>query len=672
MLLASPPRSRHAPYNRISCTPRSPHSDKSGRSSARSSASVPTLTTSRSSEWLAAYNEAWEDGTGLDINPLTEQHVDYYYVPDKDVQLQSLDQPLTAPTTTQLSPRQRCLTDAFPAEWFADVVRPALDDGATEQITQEINQQLVTERAGGVQRQSEHQHHYHQQQQEEVEDENDSYTGRLVGLAMLGLYCTQGVEEVDCSAAPDVALPPAAATIGSSRPATLPHRTPSSRARSEFNDVNPQLVGQRSSTASSASPSLSATPAHLSSPTLSPMPSSPSIGTPGYAYSPASCSPPNCDTLSPSVPSAAPSPLLPPVVPPTTKLNVVNEVLASTRQQQPQFDESMHQRVSQRLRSRLAVDGNTLSDKRTVASSSSSTSHLPPALCVIDERAHHDRFAVLTNDDGLLRLTAANLPSPQSWLYLGSYLLSTPRVSSLSFHAVCITSAELEMLGHAALSFIRALSFTDNNIGLRPYTLSKLVDLLAACEQLELEHLAITHNSLTSIDALDHIIEQHPMLRSLRLSDNGITNDGARTLASAMKRLAASQHFTDLTTLALDGNRIDARGVDTLMTARDELQRCTGMEVEVTTSDMRQYTPPRFTTSSTAAIAPMSPLALLPLSALAFPMPLTQTAFDVNRVAAVSQTAHKRLTVFKALSLKVRHAQTADKRQVMKTEEDRG
>ena len=138
------------------------------------------------------------------------------------------------------------------------------------------------------------------------------------------------------------------------------------------------------------------------------------------------------------------------------------------------------------------------------------------------------------------------------------------------------------MLGQAALSFIRAVSFTDNSIGLRPYTLSKLADLLAGCEQLELHQLAITHNSLTSIDALDNIIEQHPTLRSLRLSHNGIINEGAIKLANAMRRLAASHHFTDLATLELDGNRIDAQAINQLTAARDELQQQTCMDVEVT------------------------------------------------------------------------------------------
>ena len=90
LLLASPQRSRHHPYQRISTrstAPRSPESDGCGRPTARSTTSAPTLTTSRSSEWLAAYNEAWEDGTGLDIDPLSDQHVDYFYVPDGDVRL---------------------------------------------------------------------------------------------------------------------------------------------------------------------------------------------------------------------------------------------------------------------------------------------------------------------------------------------------------------------------------------------------------------------------------------------------------------------------------------------------------------------------------------------------------------------------------------------------------
>ena len=595
-------------------------------------------------------------------------------MPDSNVQLSLSKQLLpVAQSSAQLAaPQQRCLADAFPAEWFTDIANGAANNTAIlpQHSTQLTNQHYSTATSDD-QRQDE-QHYQQYEQDEEADDTDDSYTSRLVGLAMLGLYCTQGVEDAACSAAPDVALPPAAAAIGSLRSPSLPPRTPSSRARSEFNDVNPQLVNQRSSTAAFPSPSLSSTPANLCSPTLSPMTSSPpSISTPGYAYSPASCSPPTCDILSPN----APSPLLPPVLPPPT---TIDPAFASNRQQLGQFDESMHRRVCQRLRSRLAVDGSTLSDKRmnTASSSSSSSSPSPsssPALCVIDERTHHDRFTALTDDEGLLRLTAADLPSPQSWLHLGSYLLSSPRVSALSFHSVCITSAELEMLGHAALSFIRALSFTDNNIGLRPYTLSKLVDILAACEQLELEHLAITHNSLTAVDALDHIIEQHPTLRSLRLSDNGITNDGALRLASAMKRLAASHHFTDLTSLTLDGNRIDTQGVAALLTARDELQRRTGMEVEVTARDMKQYTPVRLSTSAADADAPMSPLSLLPLSALAFPAPLTQTAFDVGRAAVVSQTAHKRLTVFRALSLKVRHAHSTDRQQKVGTEveEDR-
>ena len=636
LLLSSPPRARHAPYHRLSCTPRSPQSDKSSRFSARSSASVPKLTSSRSSEWLAAYNEAWEDGTGLDVDPLSEQHVDYFYVADVGVQLSLASkhqQPITQSTTSATTQQQRCLADAFPAEWFTEPVTAT---------TNHLVDEAIVEQQGG-----ERQHQYQQGQEGESYDaDDDAYTGRLVGLAMLGLYCTQGVEEASCSANPDVSLPPAAAKIGSPR-ASPPQRTPSSRARSEFNDVNPHLVSQPSSIASSASPSLSSTPAYLCSPTLSPMTSSPSVNTPAFVYSPASCSPPHRDTISSRAQSATSSALLPPPA--------ASGSLASDQQQRVQFDEGMHHRVCERLRSRLVVDGNTLSDKRSTSSSSSPSS--TPTLCVIDERVHHDRFRALTSDDGLLHLSAADLPSPQSWLHLGSYLLCTPRVSSLCFQSVCITSAELEMLGHAALSFIRTLSFTDNSIGLRPYTLSKLVDLLAACEQLELQQLAITHNSLTSIDPLGHVIEQHPTLRSLRLSDNGITNEGAVALASAMQRLAASHHFTDLTSLALCGNRIDTHGVDTLLTARDELQCRTGMEVDVTATDMRQYTPPQSAQYAASQSAPMSPLALLPLSALVFPGPLTQTAFDVSRVVVASHTAHKRLTVFRALSLKVRHAQ---------------
>ena len=679
LLLASPPRARHHPYQRFSsrsCAPRSPHSDGSGRSSTRLSSSAPTLTSSRSSEWLAAYNEAWEDGTGLDIDPLTEQHVDYYYVADDHVQLSLTKQQLAAPPSAHVSvQQQRCLTDAFPAEWFGDA-NSSEHITSVESNTPLIDQVAITNIDSSEQRDEQHEQYQQECEQKEAEDadDDDSYTSRLVGLAMLGLYCTQGVDEASCSAAPDVSLPPAATAIGATRTPSLPPRTPSSRARSEFNDVNPQVVSRRSSTSSSstaASPSLTSTPSYLCSPTLSPMTSSPFL-TPGFTASPPSSSPPNGEVLSSKIPSSTPlSPLLSVYTPSSLFQASTDRSLDSISQRQPaQFDASMHQRVSQRLRSRLAVDDSTLSDKRSFTSSPSSSSSPSPSPTPIDERAHHDRFASLTTDSGALCLSAADLPSPHSWLHLGSYLLSTPRVSSLSFQSVCITSAELEMLGHAALSFIRALAFTDNSIGLRPYTLSKLVDILAACEQLQLEQLSITHNSLTTLDPLDSLIQHHPTLTTLQLSHNGISNEGALTLSNAMKRLASSHHFTDFTTLSLNGNRIDGQGVDGLMAARDQLARRTGMEVEVGVEDMRRYvvTPSSRTLDGTTAASVsgggMSPLALLPLSARLFPPPLTmlgQAAVDGSRVAGSSQTSQRRLTVFRALSLRVMRAQSAGK-----------
>ena len=618
---------------------------------------MPTLKTSRSSEWLAAYNEAWEDGTGVEVDPLSEQHVDWYYVHDDEEAPQlspHSKQPLVPQTSPALAAQQK--RDAFPVEWFITPPVACEHDIAEERISQHTVELITADTSG------------EQQQDEEADGDDDAYTSRVVGLAMLGLYCAQGLEEADCSAAADVALPPSGAAIGSPRLHSLPQRTPSSRARSEFNNVNPQLAGQRSSTSTSASPLLSSTPAYLASPTLSPLTSSPSISTPAFAYSsPASRSP---ATSTPTSPAAQAGSNLPSAIRPTP--NTAQPNVATDEQQRAHFDADMHQRVCQRLRARLAVDGNTLSDKRSSTASTSSAQPPVSTVAALDERAHHDRFAQLTDDSGALCLSASDLPSPLSWLHLGSYLLSTPRVSFLSFHSVCVTSAELEMLGHAALSFIRALSFSDNSIGLRPYTLSKLVDLLAACELLQLEQLAITHNSLAQLDALDGVIEQHPTLRSLRLSNNGVTNEGAATLADAMRRLAARQHFTDFASLALDGNRIDAQGVAALSAARDELQLRTGMDVEVTATDMRRYAAPPASSESKAVSAPMSPLALLPLSALSFPMPLTQTAFDISRVAAASHTAHKRLTVFRALSLKVKHAQVGGVRQRAAVEEDSG
>ena len=243
-----------------------------------------------------------------------------------------------------------------------------------EYLTQQLHEQHPAPVSGSDD------NHREQNADDSESGADESYTSRIVGLAMVGLYCTQNMDEAGCSA--EVCLPPAGAMITSGRAPLLQPRTPSSRARSEFNDINPQLVGRRSSTASSASPSLSATPANCCSPTLSPLTSSPSISTPMFAYSPASTSPP----IAYNVPSTM-TPLLTttePSAPPTRS----TPDIAVTRQPTQPFDASMHQRVRDRLCSRLAVDGSTLSDKRLIAHPASPTlSSAPSALNVIDERA---------------------------------------------------------------------------------------------------------------------------------------------------------------------------------------------------------------------------------------------------------------------------------------------
>ena len=73
---------------------------------------------------------------------------------------------------------------------------------------------------------------------------------------------------------------------------------------------------------------------------------------------------------------------------------------------------------------------------------------------------------------------------------------------------------------------------------------------------------------------------------------------------------------------------------------------------------MRQYESPRLGSEVPGQSAPVSPLSLLPLRTLALPPPLSQLHAGMagERATMTNLTTHRRLTVFKTLSLKVTHA----------------
>ena len=432
--------------------------------------------------------------------------------------------------------------------------------------------------------------------------EDEAYASHLVGLAMLGLYCTQGIDEAESEAAVSDArapLPPAPSTTS---------RTPSSRTRGEFNVTNPILIRHHQSTSrtspstpSSSSPSPTGS-GSVPSPVLSPLTGSGSRS-----------------ALSPSTAAAASSG--------SPSGDSSDEDSGDGRRRfspSSSYDPSIHLHVKKRLS--RAIDARSLSDKRQphrLTSTPSSDS---------EQRLHHERFAQLVQVDGSLSLSMEELPNLASWTHLGSFLLLSPRVISLSFRSVPITEASLEALGRSVLASVRSLVFSDNRIGLHPATLSVIVQLLSSC--LQLQSLAITRNSLTDADAVWRLLESHRQLRSLNLADNGLDTAAALGLANAIRRIAHSHqpptskrshrlnreeggaelHPPEMSlTVDLSYNRIDQQGEAALKTAKEELARLTQGRVEVELLLHKLPRSPFFVQSSVLSPASASPL-LPPLS----------------------------------------------------------
>ena len=441
--------------------------------------------------------------------------------------------------------------------------------------------------------------------------EDEAYASHLVGLAMLGLYCTQGIDEAESEAAasdPPVPLPLAPSTTS---------RTPSSRTREEHNVTNPILIRHHHHSTSRTSPSTptSSSPSptgssSVPSPVLSPLASSPTLTGSGSR-----------SALSLSTAAAASSGSSP-------SGDSSDEDSGNGRRRfspSSSYDPSIHLHVKKRLS--RAIDARSLSDKaqsQRLTSSPSSDA---------EQRLHHERFAQLVQVDGSLALSVEELPSLAAWTHLGSFLLLSPRVISLSFRSMPITEACLEALGRSVLASVRSLVFSDNRIGLHPSTLAVIVQLLSSC--LQLQSLAITRNSLTDADAVWRLLESHRQLRSLSLADNGLDTAAALGLANAIRRIAhshqpstssrrsnradreeggAEMQSPELSlTVDLSYNRIDQQGEAALKTAREELARITQGRVEVELLLHRLPRSPFFVQSATLSSASASPL-LPPLS----------------------------------------------------------
>ena len=394
--------------------------------------------------------------------------------------------------------------------------------------------------------------------------EDEAYASHLVGLAMLGLYASQGVDDAESEAA----------ATDSSRPlpraSTTTARTPSSRSREEFNVTNPILIQRHhamSRTASSTPSSSSHSPAgsgSVPSPVLSPLAQSPSDSRTRSTFSPSVAA----VTSSGSSPSSDSSD---------------SDDSGGGRRRLVSYDPSIHLRAKKRLS--RAIDARSLSEKlRAQAAASSSSS---------EQRLHHERFASLVLTDGSLTLSQEELPTLAAWGHLGSFLLHSPRVISLAFRSVPITEASLEALGRSVLSSIRSLVFSDNRIGLQAGVLPLIVSLLSSC--LALQSLAITRNSLTDVDVIWRLLESHRQLRSISLQDNGLDTAAALALANAIRRIAHNhQHHPSPHPLAessdstddgvcvdLSYNRIDAQGEAALRAAREELSRLTQGRMDV-------------------------------------------------------------------------------------------
>ena len=472
------------------------------------------------------------------------------------------------------------------------------------------------------------------------------YASHLVGLAMLGLYCSQGIDEAESEVA--APLPTAPSTSA---------RTPSSRTREEFNTTNPIFIRPQSMSRTSPSTPISSSPSptpssSLPSPVHSPLATSPLLTSSGSR-----------SALSPSAAAATSSSSSP-----SGDSSDEDGSSGGRRRFSPSssYDPSIHLHVKKRLS--RAIDARSLSDKmqhthRLTSSSSSSPSFSSTSSTSSssEQRLQHERFAQLVQVDGSLSLSMEELPTLSAWTHLGSFLLLTPRVISLSFRSVPITEACLEALGRSVLASVRSLVFSDNRIGLHPATLSVIVLLLHSC--LQLQSLAITRNSLTDADAVWRLLESHQQLRTLSLADNGLDTAAALGLANAIRRIAhihqpqqpsernnrvegeevrGEMHPSPELSLTVDlsYNRIDSQGEAALRTAKEELTRITQGQVELELLLHRLPRSPFFVQANALATTSASPL----LPPLTLPSPASWGWLANRSSRMVSQLMMQRAT----------------------------
>ena len=448
--------------------------------------------------------------------------------------------------------------------------------------------------------------------------EDESYAHELMGMAMLGLYCSSSGQDDDADSDP-------APILDASPLPSIPSfasRQPSSRARSEHNHTNPIHIhgrygsgsGQSPSTPTSSSPSPTGSGSYPS-PTLSPLAST----SPTFSTSSSSSSSLATEGSSPTS---------------ATRMAYGGAGGDSdsddsgsggdTRGRQPRFspspdyDPSIHLRAQRRLSRR--VNAHALSDKlysraaysatsasysssSSSSSSASSSSSRFSSAASAEELQQYERFSRLVQLDGSLTLSSDELPNLAAWACLGSFLIHSPRVTSLSFRSVPVTAAALEQLGKAVFASIRSLAFSDNHIGLQSSTLPLLCSLLAGC--LRLQSLAITRNSLTDISTLCQLLATQRFLLSLSLSDNGIDRKGAVSLASALRQLSRI-NGSALQSVDLSYNRVDECGLEALRRTKEELVRTAGMDVQISMQRMTPPSPLRPAGQASATLAPFT------------------------------------------------------------------
>eukprot|EP00808_Paulinella_micropora_P004889 g27136.t1 len=252
-------------------------------------------------------------------------------------------------------------------------------------------------------------------------------------------------------------------------------------------------------------------------------------------------------------------------------------------------------------------------------------------------------FSILASKvdlEGRLVLQDEDIVGERGWKSLGFFLAACPSVRTLRLQGMEISKTKAMQLGQGGLKHIRSITLHGNNLGFNEDALEIIVGMLLLSDYLE--DAQINRNCISDkhLEVILRLLDKHS-LKNLSLAWNGITDNGARSIADKLRDLDSRR--SSLTHLDLSHNRIDKRGLRELRSSqlhqlkqhktfclnwqRNKFSPPSSWTVGSNSPYTKHVTPPRSPHTSTSGSPPMSNFVLPPSLASKQYSPPTRTGF---------------------------------------------